>query len=77
MEHQRRATHGTIAGALVAVLLAGGCGGNEESGPPGNTFGGDGPAAGPSESGIIASWENACAVHDVEAIREFVTPPTR
>ncbi|MEO3753672.1 hypothetical protein [Streptomyces sp. B6B3] len=74
MKLRRRAARGTIAGGLAAVLLAGinGCGGEDGSGPPENSFGEGGSAAGPSESSIIAGWDDACAVHDVEAIKEFM-----
>jgi hypothetical protein len=71
--HHRWASRGRAAGAVVTALLLGitACGSDDSGGSAGGI--GDGASTlPPSESGIISAWDNACAVHDVEAIKRFM-----
>ncbi|MGP3966506.1 hypothetical protein [Streptomyces sp. 6N223] len=58
-----------MATALLFGITA--CGSDDSGGSAGGI--GDGASTlPPSESGIISAWDNACAVHDVEAIKQFM-----
>ncbi|MDT0347082.1 hypothetical protein [Streptomyces litchfieldiae] len=58
-----------MATALLFGITA--CGSDDSGGSAGGT-GDDASPLPPSASGIISAWDNACAVHDVEAIRQFM-----
>lgn len=71
MGDRRSTTRGAALGAATAVLLLGAsaCGGSDDDGGSAGDGGGNAPRLG---SSVIGGWENACAVHDVEAIKEFM-----
>jgi hypothetical protein len=70
---RHRVFQGKVTGAVATALLFGitACG-SDDSGSAGG-IGDDASSPPPSASGIISAWDDACAVHDVEAIRQFMS----